>query len=396
MRIVCTVTNDLSHDQRMHRICGTLTAAGHEVTLVGRSLPGSPALTDRPYRQYRIDCRYHHGKLFYLEYNYRLWRTLRNRSFDCLNSVDLDTLAAGYLLGKDRWVFDAHEWFSETPEVVNRPFVRWAWRTLGKWLVSRTTARYTVAKILSEKLSDEYGVEFGVVRSLPLRRRGGIDSPGPGAVPLAKGNESSGLFPASPEDSLQIARGTAPGAIPGTAKKILLYQGMLNPGRGLDVAIRTLAELPDHVLWLVGSGPEEAALRRLAEELEVTQRVIFHGFQPPEKLPAFTRAAWLGLNLLDAISPSYYYSLANKAVDYIQDGLPSVQMNFPEYRSIQETHDCYVLVDTLHPPDSYRDIARAILSITPERYAELRQNCERAAEILCWERETEALLSFYQ
>ena len=34
-RIVFTVTNDLTYDQRMHRICTTLQDAGYQVTLVG-------------------------------------------------------------------------------------------------------------------------------------------------------------------------------------------------------------------------------------------------------------------------------------------------------------------------------------------------------------------------
>ena len=353
MKIVCTVTNDLSHDQRMHRICTTLAAAGHSVTLVGRWLPDSPPLPDRPYRQHRIRCRYRRGKRFYLEYNWRLWRTLRGWDFDYLNSVDLDTLPAGYLLDRPHWVYDAHEWFSETPEVVGRPLVRRAWQLLGRWLVPKTTARYTVAEILSEKLSDEYGCSFGVVRSLPVRR------PVPDRPP--------------------------------PAEKILLYQGMLNPGRGLDVAVAALAGLPDCRLWLVGSGPEEAGLRELADRLGVGDRVTFHGFQPPDRLPAYTRAAWLGLNLLDAVSPSYYYSLANKSLDYVQDGLPSVQMDFPEYRAINDRHDCYLILHKLAPAP----LARLIESVDETRYGELRRNCARAAEVLCWEREGERLLGYF-
>jgi hypothetical protein len=73
MRIICTVTNDLSHDQRMIRICTSLQQAGYDVCLVGRSLPDSPPLRTRPFRQHRLRCWFHRGKLFYLEYQLRLW-----------------------------------------------------------------------------------------------------------------------------------------------------------------------------------------------------------------------------------------------------------------------------------------------------------------------------------
>ncbi|MCC6724648.1 MAG: glycosyltransferase, partial [Saprospiraceae bacterium] len=47
-RIICTVSNDLSYDQRMIRICSTLANAGYEVTLLGRKLPDSIPLEPKP------------------------------------------------------------------------------------------------------------------------------------------------------------------------------------------------------------------------------------------------------------------------------------------------------------------------------------------------------------
>lgn len=357
MRIVCTVTNDLAQDQRMDRICRSLVNVGHEVTLVGRLLPTSEPLAERAYKTHRIPCKNLVGKSFYLEYNYRLWRTLRTWQFDALCAVDLDTLVAGWLLktGQRKLIYDAHEWFSETPEVVGRRLTRRVWRAVGKYLVPSTDARYTVAPKLAEKLSDEYSITFESVRNLPLR-------------------------------SLQEPS-------PPPSEKIILYQGMLNPGRGLEAAIRALQWLPDCRLVIVGSGPLEGALRRCSEVLEVQGQVEWAGFLPPEELPGITRKAWLGLNLLDAISPSYYYSLANKALDYVQAGLPSVQMDFPEYRALADQYDCYALVPDLHP-EALAGIIRS-LADDPARYNALRANCLIAAEELCWEREEKLLLDIW-
>ena len=356
MRIVCTVTNDLAQDQRMDRICRSLAGAGHDVTLVGRLLPTSQPLPETPYKTYRIPCKNLAGKAFYLEYNWRLWRVLRRWDFDALCAVDLDTLVAGWLLktGRRKLVYDAHEWFSETPEVIGRPLIRTLWRTVGGWLVPRTDARYSVAPMLAGKLAEEYGVPFGTVRNLPLRQ----------VIPPARARE-----------------------------KIILYQGMLNPGRGLETAIRALQWLPGCKLRIVGSGPLLGALRRCGEEVGVRSRVEWLGFRPPAELPELTRQAWLGLNLLDDISPSYYYSLANKSLDYLQAGLPSVQMNFPEYRAINDRYGCYLLVDDLEP----ETLAQAIRKVMDDenRYADLRAGCIRAAEELCWEREEKVLLDVW-
>lgn len=369
MRIVCTVTNDLAQDQRMDRICRSLTSAGHEVTLVGRELPTSQPLPQTPYRQYRIRCKNLAGKRFYAEYNYRLWRTIRRWEYDAICSVDLDTLLAGVWLTsskKHKLVFDAHEWFSETPEVVNRPLIRGLWRGLGKALVPKTDARYTVAPMLAKQLEEDYGVPFETVRNLPVSRT------------------------TTHEDNLPVKGLVEPF---GKGRKVLLYQGMMNPGRGLMTIISALAELPDYELWLVGDGPELGALRRCSEELGCSDRVWFAGFRPPAELPAITARAWLGFNLLDAVSPSYYFSLANKALDYLQAGLPSVQMDFPEYLTLQQQYGCFLLADRL-------DATRLSLMIddlanTPGKYDRLVAGCGRAREELVWEKEEAILLMIW-
>ena len=44
-KIYCTVTNDLNQDQRMHRICSSMTQMGFDVTLVGRTKSNALPLT---------------------------------------------------------------------------------------------------------------------------------------------------------------------------------------------------------------------------------------------------------------------------------------------------------------------------------------------------------------
>jgi hypothetical protein len=65
--IYFTVTNDLSFDQRMHRICGSLANAGYTVTLVGRRLKTSIPISPNNFRQIRINCFFSTGMAFYGE-----------------------------------------------------------------------------------------------------------------------------------------------------------------------------------------------------------------------------------------------------------------------------------------------------------------------------------------
>jgi len=86
---------------------------------------------------------------------------------------------------------------------------------------------------------------------------------------------------------------------------VLLFVGRIQPLKGVDVAVRTLAELssahPDAILVIVGGasgqdGPaEQVRVRQLVDELGLTRRVRFVDPQPHHLLSTYYRAADLCL-----------------------------------------------------------------------------------------------------
>jgi len=170
-RIILTVTNDLTYDQRMIRIAQALCDSGYRVVLVGRELENSIPLAPQDFRQHRIVCRFNTGKLFYLEYNWRLYHYLISQRLSGICAVDLDTIAPVYFASKFLGVprfFDAHEYFEEVPEVVHRPLVKAVWAKLANWLVPEFDRAYTVCKSLADIFKEKYNIPFGVVRNLPF------------------------------------------------------------------------------------------------------------------------------------------------------------------------------------------------------------------------------------
>jgi glycosyltransferase involved in cell wall biosynthesis len=359
-RIILTVTNDLVYDQRMQRICGSLSRAGYEIWLLGRLRRQSPSLAPADWRQVRLRCYFESGKLFYLEYNLRLFFFLLTNSFAAAGAVDLDTLlpcfVAARLKGKP-CLYDAHEYFTEVPEVVRRPLVKKIWELLARLLIPRVDAAYTVGEGLGGLLSQRYGKPFAVVRNVPQRERG---------------------------RDRKVAK---------SQSRIVLYQGALNEGRGLEQAIEAMRYLPDVSLWLAGEGDLSDTLRQLSRRLGLDDRVRFLGFVRPDELKKLTLQASIGLNLLENKGLSYYYSLANKAFDYIQAGIPSIHMDFPEYRVLNRQYDVFALIDELNPEEIAETIQ--LLLADTALYARLQSNCIKAGDILTWEREEAILLGIY-
>jgi hypothetical protein len=134
-KIIFTVTTDLTYDQRMKRICTSVSSAGYSVVLVGRKKKSSLPLNNLSYKQHRLNCIFEKGKLFYAEYNIRLFFHLLFNRFDIVCSIDLDTILPGYFASKIKnkpQVYDAHEYFTEMEEVVSRPFIKKCWQWIEK------------------------------------------------------------------------------------------------------------------------------------------------------------------------------------------------------------------------------------------------------------------------
>lgn len=96
------------------------------------------------------------------------------------------------------------------------------------------------------------------------------------------------LFPA-----IDAARYVAPAPVPEgfSGKRVILSVGRLVESKGHDTVIcslpAVLEKFPDAALCIAGAGPQEQALKDLARELKVQDKVIFAGHVPDEKLAGY-------------------------------------------------------------------------------------------------------------
>ena len=359
----------------MQRICGSLAAAGYRVQLVGWQRPTSPPLTPQPYQQHRLRGWFQRGKLFYVEYNLRLFFYLLGQRAAAWCACDLDTALPVWLrarLGGQPFVYDAHELFTEVPEVVARPAVQRIWRWVEGFIVPRARLAYTVGPALARVFAQRYGRPFAVVRNVSRLRADEVLPPAPAACPGT----------------------TAPPA------GYILYQGALNVGRGLEQLIDAMPQVAGRLV-ICGEGNLSAALRERAERLGLLTsrahpggKVEFRGFVLPEALREVTRHAAVGIMLLENIGLSYYYSLANKFFDYVHAGIPQVLIDFPEYRALNDQFDVAELVTDLEPATLAAALNR-LLRDEPARYQHLAENCRRAAPQLSWQHEEQGLLKLF-
>jgi glycosyltransferase involved in cell wall biosynthesis len=255
-------------------------------------------------------------------------------------------------------IYDAHEYFTKVPELKDKPVVRFVWSAIENIFIPKADAHITVGDALSKLMSEKWAVSFTSLYNVPY-------------------------FEGIKEDHHQ-------NEVPVIKKvPVIIYVGMLNMGRGLEQMIKSMKHIPGAVLWIVGEGDITVELKKLAEESEACRNIIFKGWKTQNETKALLEQATIGINLLESSSESYYYSLANKFFDYMHAGLPSLNMDFPEYQSITERFEVGILLEDLNS----ENMAVAVNSLLRDKVKleHLKSECRKAKQFFNWEHEARKL-----
>jgi glycosyltransferase involved in cell wall biosynthesis len=354
---VFTVTTDLTYDQRMIRICTSLAYAGYDVMLVGRKMKASLPLTVQPFKQKRLFCFFEKGKLFYAEYNIRLFFYLLFKQMDCIGAIDLDSILPCYLISRIKKitrVYDAHELFCEMKEIATRPAIYKAWKKIERYTVPKFANGYTVNQPIADEFNKMYGVKYEVIRNIALLRD---------------------------INTLQ------------KKDKFILYQGAVNEGRSFETLIPAMKAV-NCTLIICGDGNFMQQAQQLVLENNLQNRVIFKGKVKPDELRTITQQAYIGITLFENKGLSNYYSLANRFFDYLHASIPQLCVNYPVYKEINDKYPVAILADDI----SEKNIAVLLNNLLKNEveYIKLQQNCLTARQELNWQQEEKKLIQFYK
>lgn len=303
------------------------------------------------------------GPLFYACFNVRLFCMLLFSKFDVLLANDLDTLPANFLVSKLKkrpLVYDSHEFFTEVPELVQRPRVKKIWEMLEQKMVPKLKHAYTVCDSIAKIYTEKYKVPFRVVRNVPVAA-----------------NSFQKLKPASEN-----------------AGKIILYQGAVNIGRGLEQAILAMKFVQNARLIIAGDGDIRQPLQQLAKKEGLQDKVQFLGRLSIEDLIKLTPQADLGLSIEEDLGLNYRYALPNKLFDYIQARVPVLVSNLPEMAAIVKKHGIGEVTNSLDPALLAGFFTEMLND--GSRRQNWSRNLKQAAGELTWENEKKVLQEIFQ
>lgn len=376
-RIVMLVWNDFRTDARVLKEAETLQAAGHGVHVLAirsRHVAASETLASGV-----VVTRVSVGPLAgtaarggrLMKVAGRVWshvamtaRTLRLRP-DVIHAHDVNMLPTAWLasrMARSRIIYDAHE-ISTGREGYD------GFRGLVHWIEKRLTPRVDGMITTTGMRAKFFARAYGVARPLVLENR-------PRFVPARASRRIADELALPPE------------------RPIVLYQGVMQEGRGLARIVDAAAEIGGATFVFIGGGRLAGPLHERVEALGIGERVRFIETVDLPRLPDYTASASIGVQALENTCLNHYTTDSNKLFEYVMGGLPVVASDLPEIGRIVRAHDCGLLV----PPGDTAALASAIRRLVDD--ADLRErlaeNARRAARVLTWESQEGRLLALYE
>jgi glycosyltransferase involved in cell wall biosynthesis len=176
------------------------------------------------------------------------------------------------------------------------------------------------------------------------------------------------------------------------------YTGDFAVHRGIQTAITAmpdiLREIPNALLLLIGSGPNEAQLRKLAGDLGLSKAIEFCGRQPFALMPSYIAAGQICL-VPHIASGHADTSIAHKLFQYMAMAKPVVVSSAkPLARVVEETG-----AGLVYRSEDADSLAEAIIKINKDRKLAVRlgkAGQKAVKERYNWQKEGEKLLKLYQ
>ena len=351
---------DIENDARTLNITRTFAKNGKKVCIIAYCSPEfAEQLLDENIRVYAVERSEHpKARKRWRDFSkkameYKLYAPADNYfAMDLYSMAPAKKLAAKY---KSRLFYDAREIYSALGPLYKNPFKQ---KVLAA--VEQYSAVFADEFIVSGPLDAKYlkrkfstAKKFNVIMNLPPKNDY-IESD----ILREKFN--------IPEES-----------------KILIYQGMILPGRGIIPVIKALKELPGQYFCILGDGPHKKECEAVAKESGISDRIIFAGKVPYDELHKYTCSADAGICFIEPVSLSYELALPNKLFEYAAAHLPVLATDLPAIRDIYQKQEIGRLVN---PESSPGQIAEEIkVLFDTEKRQTCIENARKLSEIYNYE-----------
>ncbi len=142
-------------------------------------------------------------------------------------------------------------------------------------------------------------------------------------------------------------------------------------------AVKNLSQkYPDLRLLIVGGGPDGEELKRQVQELGLSEKIIFLGRRPHEKVLDILSQSAVGLALYTKVQPWTEFGDSMKAREYMACGLPVIITAVPSTADDVQKNNAGLVIDL--EPQALEEAVDFLFS-SPEDYLKMRENAIQLA-----------------
>lgn len=382
LKKVCIIrAGDVTYISRIHRAAeGLFDSKLYDVTLISIKPTNKANDLNYPYKTISlpIKLRVFKSKLFLLfriiEGVVRVFMKGRSIKADIYVAITFEDLLIAFILTRfnnAKLVYNANElegdrklFKSDIIQKKINSFIRF----FEKFILKRTDCVIAADFERGKVMQQWYGLDkVEIIRNVPVYYRG----------------EKTNLI----RDFLKLDE----------ERIILLYQGSLTPGRGLEQSISAASQVLDSKLVLVLLGDIQNSYKNHLVQLAKNynfKNLYFIPAVPWQELLSWTSSADISLVLIENVSLSYYLAAPNKLYESIMAEVPYIASNFPEIKLVNNIAKAGILVS----PENDLEIVSAINKLVTDMDFVLfcKRNAKEAKEVYNWDVEKVKLIEVFE
>jgi glycosyltransferase involved in cell wall biosynthesis len=172
---------------------------------------------------------------------------------------------------------------------------------------------------------------------------------------------------------------------------IVLYQGGLSKGRGVDLLLETFKERKDDSVVIVFMGDGELKDKIVQESMK-SSSIFFHPAVDSAIVLEYTSSADIGIHMIKNTCLNHYYCMPNKLFEYAMAGLPVIVSNMKEMREMVKKYNMGIVVKD----ESTISINEAIDKVLTLDIQQIKQNARKCAEENAWEEQEVKMINEYK
>lgn len=299
----------------------------------------------------------------FVEFMFKCFFLIKREKATVVNLHTLALLPLGWvvknLLGV-RLVYDTHELETE------KNGLRGMKKKLSKFVERLFLKSCDLIVVVGENIADWYATEYQIDRPIVVKNS-----------PRLRDRFKCDLF----RDELNIS----------SQQKILLYQGGLMKGRGVQLILEAfrVRKSDDVVVVFMGYGDLEDEIKDAAK---ARSNIRFHPAVPPNIVLNYTSSADFGISLIENTCLSYFFCMPNKLFEYAMAGLPVIVSDMKEMAYAVSEHEFGTVIRDM----SVDTINQAVDRLVDESLNELSEKAYLFARSHAWEVQEKVMLEAYR